>query len=117
MPSTLLIYSSYISNKIDVIDIESKRKLMTFDGVQLKAGILRFTKSYLINSFLLLVGSGWTCVKEISNARLLVSLHRAPNESVNMEIFDLSRKEKAMKIYCFEEVLGGKHLFSYLILE
>lgn len=46
-------------------------------------------------------------VKEISNTKLLVSLNDNWRESANMEIFDVSAKERPRKIYSFEEVFGG----------
>lgn len=45
-------------------------------------------------------------MKEISNTKLLVSLHHNDTMSANMEIFDLSQKA-VKKIYAFEEVHGG----------
>ena len=49
----------------------------------------------------------WTHVKEIPNTRYLVSLHHAYETFANMEIFDISRKGQAKKIYSYEIVLGG----------
>ena len=46
-------------------------------------------------------------VKEISNTKLLVSLNDNWRESANMEIFDVSAKERPRKIYSFEEVTGS----------
>lgn len=46
-------------------------------------------------------------MKEILNTSLLVSLHHSTGDSANMEIFDISRKGKARKLYSFEEVVGG----------
>lgn len=45
-------------------------------------------------------------IKEIPNTKLLVSLHHS-DESANLGIFDVSRKQ-VRKIYAFEEVVGCK---------
>ena len=61
-------------------------------------------------------------MKEITNTGLLVSVSHS-SESANLEVFDVSRKGQAKKIYSFEEVPGGRnnfkprsptHLFSFL---
>lgn len=51
---------------------------------------------------------GWTHVTEIPNTKLLVSLHHKSFKSANFELFDISKKGQANKIYSFEEVSGGK---------
>lgn len=55
----------------------------------------------------------WSHVKEILNTRLLVSLHHCWNRSANMEIFEVSQKGKARKVYSFEEIKGGNNQISY----
>ena len=52
----------------------------------------------------------WTHVKEIQNTRYLVSLHHSYFKSANMEIFDISKKGQAKKIYTPETVFGGNTL-------
>ena len=49
------------------------------------------------------VGS-WPNVREITNTGLIVSVHHCYNSSENVEVFDVSRKGQAKKIYSFEEV-------------
>ena len=48
----------------------------------------------------------WTHVKEIPNTELLVSAQHRRDTAANMEIFDVSRRGQANKIYSFEEVKG-----------
>ena len=50
-------------------------------------------------------------IKEIPNTRFLVSLHHSYNQSANLAIFDISKKEKIQKVYSFEEVVGSESLF------
>ena len=47
-------------------------------------------------------------MKEITNTGLLVSLHHSYKKSVNLEVFDATRKGQVRKIYSFEEVSGGR---------
>ena len=57
-------------------------------------------------------------MKEISNTSLLVSLHHSCDSgSAKLEIFDLSHKGQARKIYSFEEITGGKVRFYLFQLE
>ena len=46
-------------------------------------------------------------MKEIANTGFLVSVQHYPDWSANLEVFDVSRKGQAKKIYSFEEVSGG----------
>ncbi len=50
----------------------------------------------------------WTHVKEIPNTKLLVSLNHNCKKSANMELFGISKKGEAKKIYSLGEVSGGK---------
>lgn len=50
---------------------------------------------------------GPTALKEIPNTKLLVSLQHFWRTSAVLEIFDVSRKGIANKIYSFEEVIEG----------
>ena len=47
-------------------------------------------------------------MKELSNTGLLVSVHHSPKKCANLEVFDVSRKGQAKKIYSFEEVYGSR---------
>ena len=49
-------------------------------------------------------------MKEVANTGLLVSIHHSNEESANLEVFDVSRKGQARKIYSFEEVSGSRIL-------
>ena len=49
----------------------------------------------------------WALLKEITDKKLLVSLHHYFDKSANMAIFDISKKNRPKKIYTFEEVYGG----------
>ena len=51
-------------------------------------------------------------MKEIANTGLLVNIHQHCFESANLEVFDISRKRKAKRIYSFEEVQGSKFIFK-----
>ena len=56
-------------------------------------------------------------VKEIKNTGLLVSVHHNWSVSANLEVFDVSRKGQARKIYSFEEVSGSRIIEKiYLII-
>lgn len=48
-----------------------------------------------------------THVKEISNTKLLVSLHHNIIDSANLKPFDISGKGRALEIYSFEEKFGS----------
>ncbi len=104
---TLLAWCSYERNQVSIIDLETKQNFVTFDGARInyksKYEILEFSLIWL--QFL---GWSWTHVKEISNSKLLVSLQYDQNESVNLELFDISKKGKANKIYSLGEVSGSK---------
>ena len=47
-------------------------------------------------------------MKEISGTKLLISLHHYYVRSANIEVFNLTKKGRAEKIYSFEEVCGCK---------
>lgn len=51
-------------------------------------------------------------MKEIPNTKLLVSLYHHRSRSTNLEIFDISKKEQAVKIYSLEEVVGSNIPFN-----
>ncbi len=56
---------------------------------------------------MMLIGSSWTLVKEIPNTNFLVSLHHNYKKSANLEIFDISKKGPAKKVYSLGEVKRG----------
>ena len=63
------------------------------------------------------LGQSLTHVKEIGKTGLLVSARHRYDTSANLEVFDVSRKGKAMKIYSFEEVSGSTFIIkSWLII-
>ena len=109
-PPTLLAWSSQYSNKISIVELESKQEFSKFDGVKLKTsdGIFHFIH---INSSLIFISQGssqvWTHVKEIANTGLLVSVQHCFDSSATLEIFDVSQKGQAKKIFSFEEVCDG----------
>ena len=53
-------------------------------------------------------------MREITNTGLIVSVHHCYNSPANVEVFDVSRKGQAKKIYSFEEVSGGKIIVEIL---
>ena len=56
-------------------------------------------------------------MKEIAHSGLLVSVYHSWKTSANIEVFDVSRKGQAKKIYSFEEVSGGRIIVKgHLIL-
>ena len=46
-------------------------------------------------------------MKEIPNTKLLVSLHHNYEQSANMAVFDISKKDQIKEIYSLGEVSGG----------
>ena len=96
-------------NKIRLVEIETRQEFANFDGVELsKAGSI--FQPFILDSHLLTIYedfSSWTHVKEIANTGLLVSVHHTSRNSANLELFDVSRKGQAKKIYSFEEVFRG----------
>ena len=82
----------------------------SFDGVK---------TSYLSKKFvfvnydasIILLGDSWTRVKEIPNTELVVSLHHNYDESANMSVFDISKKDQIKEIYSLGEVTGGIIIF------
>lgn len=55
----------------------------------------------------------WTHIKEIPNTGLLVSLGHRWKTSAGMEIFDISKKGSARRVYAFEEIMGSEYFFLY----
>ena len=53
-------------------------------------------------------------MKEIANTGLIVSVHHSFSTSANLEVFDISRKKQAKKIYSFEEVYGSRIIVNIL---
>ena len=53
-------------------------------------------------------GQDWTHLRAISNTGLLVSVNHHSYASANLEVYDVSRKGQAKKIYTFEEVSGSR---------
>ena len=51
-------------------------------------------------------------MKEITNTKLLVSLHHDYNCSANMTVFDISKQNQIREIYSLGEVKGGILIFS-----
>ena len=47
-------------------------------------------------------------LRELPNTGLLVSLNQCVETSANLEIFDISKPGQPRKVYCFEEIQGGK---------
>ena len=47
-------------------------------------------------------------MKEVPNTRLLVSLHHSVHTFANLEVFDISKKRQAKKIYSLGEFLEAK---------
>lgn len=99
------------------MDLNTKEEHFNFDGVKLrnKGNLSLFFLSLGTCNFILSKDSyGWTHVKEIPNTKLAVSLHHSSLKSANLEIFDLSQKGQAKKLYSFEEVEGSKFFSSLL---
>lgn len=105
-PSMLLAYCSYSTNRIRIVEIESKQEYNNFPGVQLPKRGKRCPVNQLIASNLYLESSSWAHAKEIANTKLLVSLHSNHYNYANMEIFDISQRGRARKIYAFEGAYG-----------
>ena len=56
-------------------------------------------------------------IKEISNTSLLISLSHCYKEYASMEIYDIFQKEKACKIFSFENTTGSEYQLFELMLE
>lgn len=112
--SKLLACCSRGSNKINVIDLETKQEYTNFHGAQLKY-IDRIHQQlrvfYCFVIFLTEWSNIWTHLKEIPNSRFVVSLNHCWDKSASMMIFDISQKGKAKEIYSFEEIRGSNCSF------
>lgn len=100
---------------ISVADIVTNQMYANFAGVQLKN--TNGTNTFQFRSFnLFLTGDREqaTHVKEITNTGLLVSLNHAFDVSANMQIFDVSKKEKVQKVFSFEEIEGGMLMIDFV---
>ena len=98
-----------MSNEIRTVELDSKEEYANFDGVKLNESDGRFQLLIYTTSVTVHKGEvSWTHVKEIGNTGLLVSVHHCYNTSANLEVFDVSQKGQAQKIYSFEEVSGSK---------
>ena len=98
---------------ISVIDVSTKEEYAKFEGAQTTntIGTLNICNEIKNEIFFFFIhqGNSWTHVKEISNTKLVVSQHHRWNTSAKMEIFDLSKKGRAMKIRSFEEIRGRNY--------
>ena len=106
---TLLAWCSYRTSKIDIVDFNTKQSYASFDGVKTIYLSKKFVfVNYLENdASIILLGDSWTHVKEIPNTELVVSLHHNYEESANMSVFDISKKDQIKEIYSLGEVSGG----------
>ena len=59
----------------------------------------------------LIIVYSWTHVKEIPNTKLLVSLQHNWEKAANLEIFDISKKDRINNIYSFGEVSGSSIIY------
>ena len=107
-PPRLLAWCSEDKNQITITDLETNLAYSQFDGAQLKnkdGGNISIYKK--IFQFFC-KGYWWSHVREIPVTTLLVSLHHSYEKCARMEIFDVSKKEQAKKVFSSDEVLGGK---------
>ena len=112
---TLSVWTSYEDNKISTVELETDQEFANFVGVKLRC---IFLFSYT-NSCLIIISQGegsWTHVKEIASTRLLVSVQHDYYKSANVEVFDVSWKGQARKVYSFVKVSGGKFLVKIHLL-
>ena len=72
----------------------------------------RLTHVQTNNEIISIAKSSWTHVKEIPMTRLLVSLHHSYQYSASLKIFDITKPNAPKTVYTFEEVQGGKRIFS-----
>ena len=61
------------------------------------------------------LGRIWTHMKEIPNAEFLVSVQHNIT-SANLEVFDVSRRGQAKKIYSFEEISGSIMMVKIILV-
>lgn len=59
----------------------------------------------MILSLRIIIEYSFPLVKEVPNSKLLVSLNYNWEKTANLEIFDISKKDRITKIYTFEESL------------
>lgn len=102
----LLAWCSWRNNKISIADLKTKQPFLNFNRVPLHHSSCGFLVFFYLDTNDKTADS-WTHVKEVPNSSLLISLHNNCDESANMEIFDISEKGHAKKVYAFEEALGG----------
>ena len=100
---------------ISVADIVTNQMYANFEGVQIKNTNGTNTFQYRsLNLFPTGDCEQEPHVKEITNTGLLVSLSHAVEASANMQIFDISKKEKARKVFSFEEIEGGMLMIDFV---
>lgn len=116
--SRLLAFCSRDTNNISIVDIDTKQNYSNFDGVVLKNQGISFwfeTSPQIFKFPGYRIDSTDTCnrtyVKEIPETGLLVSIHHAFSIGANLQIYDISQKGKAQKVYSFEEVRGSNSDF------
>ena len=103
----LLAWCSYRTNKIDIVDLNTKESYASFDGVQSsnqsKFSFSNYLEGDIVVIFLV---ESWTLVKEIPYTKLLVSLHHNYGKSANMTVYDISKKNQIKEIFSLDEISG-----------
>ena len=109
--SQLLAFCTDNPNTANIFEIESRQDYSNFKGAHinnLKSSII--SRIYPVINRYTVYDITRPHVREIPNTSLLVSLNHHHNKSASMEIFDISFKGQARKIYSFEETFGGNKL-------
>ena len=98
-----------MTNKISIVELESKQEFAHFEGVQLKHASSNF-QFLVFDSNLTSIHAAWSWphLKGIANTGLLVSVHHCYDRSANLEVFDVSLRGQEKKIFSFEEVVGSR---------
>ena len=113
--SCLLRHQLYLlgphTGRIRLVLLISKRSKSSRASMELNSicSVTVVFYPFIVNSNLTIVSLdylSWTHVIEIANTGFLVSVHHCSGISANLEVFDVSRKGQAKKIYSFEEVGG-----------
>ena len=117
--SNLVAWCSYQKNAISIYDFETQQEYAQFSGAGLNMEIrnyyIVFLKQQLLSTFgwiILKDLDSWAHVKEIPSTPYLVSLQHSYMKYANMEVFDISKKGQAKKIYTHETLLGG-NIFKF----
>ena len=114
-PPKLFAFCSNKTNKVNIIELETKQDYAEFEGTQLSNGNIFVLSRKTVEIYLeynCKERGSWSHVKEIPKTPYLVSLRHSYFENANMEIFDISNKGEIKKIYSLGQLNGGNNILS-----